>query len=113
MKKMLAVLLLCAVALLAVSCSASGDNPPPPAAQCRGPGPRKPLRHPGAVFCAASWILFSWGYSIYVSFSDQFGAYGYLGTVMVVMMWLYYCMMFFLIGGCINVYFTNRQQQES
>ena len=68
---------------------------------------------PGAVFCAASWILFSWGYSIYVSFSDQFGAYGYLGTVMVVMMWLYYCMMFFLIGGCINVYFTNRQQQES
>ena len=69
---------------------------------------------PGAVFCAASWILFSWGYSIYVSFSDQFGAYGYLGTVMVVMMWLYYCMMFFLIGGCINVYFTNCQQpQES
>ena len=65
---------------------------------------------PGAVFSAASWILFSWGYSIYVSVSDQFGAYGYLGTVMVVMMWLYYCMMFFLIGGCINVYFTNPSQ---
>ena len=33
MKKFLSVLLLCAIALLAVSCSASGDNPPETAVQ--------------------------------------------------------------------------------
>ena len=33
MKKMLAVLLICAAALLAVSCSATGDNPPKAAPQ--------------------------------------------------------------------------------
>ena len=67
---------------------------------------------PGALFSAISWILFSWGYSIYVSVSDSFGAYGYLGTVMIVMMWMYYCMMFFLIGGCINVYFSESRTGE-
>lgn len=67
---------------------------------------------PGALFSALSWILFSWGFSIYVSVSGQFGAYGYLGTVMIVMMWMYYCMMFFLLGGCINVYCASRSEQK-
>ena len=57
----------------------------------------------GALFSACAWLLFSLGYALYVSISNKFGAYGYLGTVMVIMMWAYYCVMFFLIGGCINV----------
>ena len=67
---------------------------------------------PGALFSALSWILFSWGFSVYVSVSGQFGAYGYLGTVMIVMMWVYYCMMFFLLGGCINVYYASCSEQK-
>lgn len=63
---------------------------------------------PGAIFCAFAWAVFSWGYSIYVSVSDKFGAYGFLGTIMVVMMWMYYCLMFFLLGGCINVFLSRR-----
>ena len=66
--------------------------------------PQFKSQFPGAVACSISWGFFSWGYSIYVSVSGKFGAYGILGTVMVVMMWMYYCLMFFLIGGCINVY---------
>ena len=58
---------------------------------------------PGALFAACSWLIFSLVYSLYVSISNKFGAYGYLGTVMIIMMWAYYCVMFFLIGGCINV----------
>jgi membrane protein len=68
---------------------------------------------PGALFCAVSWAVFSWGYSIYVSVSDKFGAYGYLGTVMIIMMWMYYCLMFFLIGGCINVYLASDARAKS
>ena len=57
---------------------------------------------PGALFCAVAWGAFSWVFSLYVSISDKFGAYGYIGTIMVAMMWMYYCFMFLLIGGCIN-----------
>lgn len=66
---------------------------------------------PGALFSAVSWAVFSLGYSIYVSVSDKFGAYGYLGTLMVVMMWMYYCLLFFMIGGCINVCIEERRGQ--
>ena len=67
---------------------------------------------PGAVFSALAWAVFSWGYSIYVSVSDKFGAYGYLGTIMVVMMWMYYCMLFFLLGGCLNACLQDMRQQK-
>ena len=70
--------------------------------------PKFKKQFPGAVFCAAAWTVFSWGYSLYVSVSGKFGAYGYVGTVMVIMMWMYYCLMFFLMGGCINVYLEKK-----
>jgi len=68
---------------------------------------------PGAAACSVSWGIFSWEYSIYVTVSDKFGAYGILGTVMIVMMWMYYCLMFFLIGGCINVYAASRAKKTA
>ena len=68
---------------------------------------------PGAVFSALAWAVFSWGYSIYVSVSDKFGAYGYLGTIMVVMMWIYYCMLFFMLGGCLNACLQDMRQQDT
>ena len=67
---------------------------------------------PGALFSAVAWVVFSWVFSIYVSFSDKFGAYGYLGTIMVSMMWIYYCLMFLLIGGCINAYIEQKAKEN-
>jgi len=75
--------------------------------------PKFKNQFPGALFSAISWAVFSWGYSIYVSVSDKFGAYGYLGTIMIIMMWMYYCLMFFLIGGCINVYTASAGRSNS
>ena len=69
---------------------------------------RAAAQWPGALFCAAAWAGFSWVFSLYVSISDKFGAYGYLGTIMVAMMWMYYCLMFLLIGGCINALLAQR-----
>lgn len=58
----------------------------------------------GALFAAVAWVLFSWVFSLYVNFSNKFGAYGFLGTVMVTMMWMYFCFYFLLLGGYINRY---------
>ena len=68
---------------------------------------------PGALFCAVAWGAFSWVFSLYVSISDKFGAYGYIGTIMVAMMWMYYCFMFLLIGGCINAVIEQRRAARS
>ena len=63
---------------------------------------------PGAVFCALAWTVFSWVFSLYVTVSNKFGAYGYIGTIMVAMMWMYYCFQFLLVGGCINSVVESR-----
>ena len=43
-----------------------------------------------------------------IAVSNKFGAYGYIGTIMVAMMWMYYCFQFLLIGGCINAVVEQR-----
>ena len=77
---------------------------------CRFPARRRRAsgQWPGAVFCALSWAVFSWGFSLYVSVADSWGAYGYIGTIMVAMMWGYFCLTFLLYGGCINAALEQR-----
>ncbi|MDO4292741.1 MAG: YihY/virulence factor BrkB family protein [Eubacteriales bacterium] len=57
---------------------------------------------PGALFTAVSWNLFSWGFSIYIEQFNDFGLYGSLSAIVVVMMWLYFCMYLLLVGAHIN-----------
>ena len=57
---------------------------------------------PGALFTAISWNLFSWGFSVYIEQFNDFGVYGSLSTIIVVMMWLYFCMYLLLVGAHIN-----------
>lgn len=57
---------------------------------------------PGALFAAVSWNLFSWGFSIYIEKFNDFGVYGSLSTIVVIMMWLYFCMYLLLVGAHIN-----------
>lgn len=77
--------------------------------------PARKLRYaqqlPGALFSAVAWMLFSYIFSFYVSLSDRFGAYGYIGTIMVAMMWLFYCFYFLLIGGYINHLLEQRRSR--
>ena len=78
--------------------------------------PARKLRYkaqwPGAVFCALSWAVFSVIFSFYVSVSNRFGAYGLIGTVIVAMIWLYYCFYFLLLGGYINHFIDQRQAER-
>ena len=78
--------------------------------------PARKLRYkaqwPGAVFCALSWAVFSVIFSFYVSVSNRFGAYGLIGTVIVAMIWLYYCFYFLLLGGYINHFIDQRRAER-
>lgn len=79
------------------------------------PGGRRKIRNqwPGALFASAAWVIFSVVFSIYISFSDKFGAYGVIGTVMVAMMWLYYSIFFLLIGGWLNCFVAGKKQEPA
>lgn len=66
---------------------------------------------PGAVFSAVTWVLFSWIFTIYIGVSNKFGAYGVIGTIMVAMMWMQYCLLFLLIGGYLNSFLTERKEK--
>jgi len=58
---------------------------------------------PGAVFAALVWLGFSWLFSTYINITDGFGTYGSLTTIVIAMLWMYYCMYILLIGAYLNV----------
>lgn len=61
---------------------------------------------PGALFSAAGWMTFSLFFSIYIdNFSDYSYMYGSLATIVLLMLWLYFCMYILFLGGEINAFF--------
>lgn len=58
---------------------------------------------PGAIISSIGWIGFSYLFSIYI---DHFGNYSYtygsLTAIVLLMLWLYFCMYILFIGGEIN-----------
>ncbi len=62
---------------------------------------------PGAVFSAVVWSVFSWGFSIYVTYGNSYGIYGSLSIIVIVLLWLYFCMYITLIGANLNRYFRD------
>ena len=69
------------------------------------PNRRDTLRRqiPGAVFAALAWMAISWVFSVFVDvfqgFSDMYGS---LTTIVLIMLWLYFCMYSILLGGVLN-----------
>lgn len=72
----------------------------------RGPSGdrRRPLSYaPGAGLASGLWVLASVGFSVYVAnFSAYDATYGALGTVIVLLVWLYLGNMAFLLGALFN-----------
>lgn len=60
---------------------------------------------PGATFAAVVWSVFSWGFSLYVGKTDSYSVYGSLALIIIVMVWLYFCMYIIMIGAYLNRYF--------
>lgn len=60
---------------------------------------------PGAVLSSMIWIGFSWGFSLYVGRSGSYSIYGSLSVIVIVMLWLYFCMYIMMLGAYVNRYF--------
>ena len=65
---------------------------------------------PGAVFTAIGWIAFSWGFSLYVDWTD-YSIYGSLSIIILVMLWMYFCMYIVMLGAYINRFFMALRQE--
>jgi membrane protein len=61
------------------------------------------MQVPGALFASLAWMGFSSLFSIYVNNFSSFSVlYGSLGMMIMVMLWLYFCMSIVFIGAVIN-----------
>ncbi len=59
---------------------------------------------PGALVSAVGWIGFSYLYAYYIeNFGHYANIYGSLAAVVLLMLWLYFCMFIMLVGAEINV----------
>lgn len=65
---------------------------------------------PGALFSAVVWSVFSWGFSMYVNYSNTYGIYGSLSIIIIVLLWMYFCMYIIMIGAYLNRYFRPVNQ---
>lgn len=65
---------------------------------------------PGAIVSAAGWMLFSYAYSFYIdNFSNYSATYGSLTAIVLLMLWLYFCMYILFIGAEINDLLSRRE----
>ncbi len=60
---------------------------------------------PGALFSAVVWSIFSWCFSVYVDATRSYSTYGSLSIIIIIMLWMYFCIYIVLIGAQINRYF--------
>ncbi len=64
----------------------------------------------GALFATMGWFLFSFVFSVYVeNFANFSYVYGSLTMLVLMMFWLYSCMVILLLGAEINVYMSRRE----
>lgn len=59
----------------------------------------------GGALTAAGWVLFSFFFSIFVeNFANYSGMYGSLAALVILMLWLYFCMYIMFVGGQVSVW---------
>lgn len=61
---------------------------------------------PGAAFAAVVWSVFSWVFSIYINYSNSYGIYGSLSIIIIILLWMYFCMYIIMVGAYLNCYFS-------
>lgn len=62
----------------------------------------------GAAFCTLGWIGFSFAFSIYfTNFSNYSVMYGSLTAIVLLMLWLYFCICILFFGAEINYFYSG------
>ena len=65
----------------------------------------------GAAFSAVGWMIVSWIFSVYLNIFKGFSSmYGSLTTIVLIMLWLYFCMYVMLLGGLINCIWVDAKR---
>ncbi len=68
---------------------------------------------PGAIFFTVSWLIGSWGFSIYINNLHTYNfVYGTIGGFAVLMVWLYYTSILMLIGGELNSQLFSKLERK-
>ncbi|CUH93539.1 YihY/virulence factor BrkB family protein [Herbinix luporum] len=68
---------------------------------------------PGAMICAGGWMGFSYAFSYYIDhYSNYASMYGSLTTIVLFMLWLYFCMYLLFIGAEINQFLQDKSWDE-
>ncbi len=63
---------------------------------------------PGVMFATAGWMVFSLIYAYYIAhFSNYTYLYGSLGAIILMMLWLYFCIIILLAGAELNVFLES------
>ncbi|MBE7704074.1 MAG: YihY/virulence factor BrkB family protein [Cyanobacteria bacterium SIG28] len=79
-------------------------------------GHEKLRRHsaiPGTIFFCISWLLGSWGFSIYINNLHTYNfIYGTIAGFAIMMMWMYYTSILILIGGEINSQLYDKLERK-
>ncbi len=66
---------------------------------------------PGAVFAAIGWYVLSWAFSIYLDIFKNFSViYGSLTSIILLMIWVYWCMYILLLGAEINALMEKKKK---
>lgn len=69
---------------------------------------------PGALVASAGWMIFSYGYSYYIDHLKDFSStYGSLTAIVLLMLWLYFCMYILFFGGELNYYLRTITSKDS
>ena len=65
---------------------------------------------PGAIFTSLGWLLISFLFSMYLTIFRGFTVlYGSMTAIILVMLWIYFCMYVMLLGGLINAKWQDRK----
>lgn len=63
---------------------------------------------PGMLFTVVAWYLLSWGVMLYIKYFSGSSIYGSLGTVAIIMIWIYFMMYILLYGIQINYIYRDK-----
>ena len=67
---------------------------------------------PGALFSTFGWMLFSYGFSMYFNFFSRFSyMYGSLTAIILLMLWIYFCICILFLGAEINCHLDRLRQR--
>ncbi len=67
----------------------------------------------GAIFTTVAWMIFSYLFSYYIeNFANYSYLYGSLAAIVLVMLWVYCCMIIFLLGGEINMHIITGNERR-